>query len=207
MTPYFNLFMTCHKCKNKEQYHGDFCKPCFCELLERRIKKYLRQQEAIKKDDILVVDNDLVVYVLEHILTMPVKIVRDATQEGKKVLAWSMDHELEWFLESLLEKGCVPESHQEGIKLFVTISKKELASYAAAKGIVLSGDLKPKPVRQDLIHISGITSIPGSGVPARADKKIESYADLLNELEKRHHETRPSLLKSIAKLQEILHQE
>ncbi len=195
----------CHKCRKKTRYHADFCKTCFCTVLERRIKKYLGQHELIKKNDVLYVDNDLVEYFLKTLFTLPLTIVRTLTTNvvpNKRVLAWTMDHELEQFLDCLINKGTLPRE-KKGVKFFLPVTRDELHAYARAQKLPLSNDLKPMP-KKELLKQSGLASIPGSGGAAVPLSTIQTPADILNELEKRHPETRHSLIKSIEQLKLIL---
>ncbi|MDO8643063.1 MAG: hypothetical protein Q7R76_05810 [Candidatus Woesearchaeota archaeon] len=194
---------TCHKCP-LPIYYSDFCEQCFCDLLERRIKKYIGQHELLKKNDVLYVDNDLVDYFLKKLFTLPLTLVRTPTDgaSAKRVLAWTMDHELEFFLDELMTHGLIaPE--KPGLKFFLAVTKSELQAYTAAKNIPLPDDLKPAP-KHDLMKPSGLVSIPGSGGDFLPLNTIQTPADILNELEKRHHETRASLMKSIEQLKLIL---
>lgn len=197
---------TCHKCQKKNIHYSDFCKTCFCEVLERRIKKYLGQHELIQRNDVLYVTDDLVEYFLKNLITLPITIVRTLktnVKPTKRVLAWTMDHELEYFLDQLINKGTIPHKEKPGVKFFLAVTKAELEAYTTAKKIDLPEDLKPEPIKE-LIKPSGLVSIPGSGGDFVPLSQIQNPADILNELEKRHKETRHSLMKSIEQLKMIM---
>lgn len=197
---------SCHKCQKRTIFHDDFCKACFCEVLERRIKKYLGQRELIQRNDVLYVTDDLVEYFLKNLITLPITIVRTLktnVKPTKRVLAWTMDHELEYFLDQLVNKGTIPTKEKSGIKFFLAVTKAELEAYAQAKKLDLSEDLKPEPAKE-LTKPSGLVGIPGSGGDFVQLNTIQTPADILNELEKRHKETRHSLMKSVEQLKMIM---
>jgi len=197
---------SCHKCQTRDVYFSDFCKQCFCELLERRLKKHHGQHGLIQKNDVLYVTNDLVEYFLKRLFSMPLTIVRTLKtnmKPTKRVLAWTMDHELEYFLDQLINKGAIPAKEKPGVKFFLAVTKAELEAYTSAKKIDLPEDLKPEPAKE-LIKPSGLVGIPGSGGDVVPLSQIQSPLDILNELEKRHKETRHSLMKSIEQLKMIM---
>lgn len=197
---------SCHKCQTRDVYFSDFCKACFCELLERRLKKHHGQQGLIQKNDVLYVDNDLVEYFLKRLFSMPLTIVRTLKtnmKPTKRVRAWTMDHELEYFLDQLINKGAISAKEKPGVKFFLAVTKAELEAYTTAKKIDLPEDLKPEPAKE-LIKPSGLVGIPGSGGDFVPLSQIQTPADILNELEKRHKETRHSLMKSVEQLKMII---
>ena len=55
--------MLCNKCKHKEavahlKHLGALCKPCFCEIIERRVRKDLRQYSPLKRGQNVLLLND-----------------------------------------------------------------------------------------------------------------------------------------------------
>ena len=177
----------CQKCRQKAYFEG-FCERCFCEVIEKRVRKHVRLSALIKKNDVLVVEHPLVAYFIKSIVQdMPVTILKpmpDETGDGKttkQVLAWTMDNELDAFLDQIFAgKDLVVEAQKEHeqntqqIKLLVTLTDKEAEMFAQAKQI------EPLP------------------------KKTRKYEALLQQLEQKHQETRYSLMKSVEELKRIL---
>lgn len=164
----------CQKCSNPI-YHDQFCKRCFCEVIERRIRKYVRLKELISKHDILVINNPLCEYLIKSIVQdMPVTIKQQG--EGKNVLAFTMDDEIEWFLDIIFAgKDLEQEIKQQNkdIKLLITITDKEAQAFAQAKNIMFP-------------------------------QKQRKYQTILEQLEQKHKETRYSLFKSVEGIKKIL---
>lgn len=168
--------MRCVKCKAKVLGDFDFCRSHFVENIERRVKKDIRQNNLIEKDEILLVKEPLSRHFVENVINVPVKIGK----KGREVLLWTMDDEILVFLDTLFSgkkvKGSGIGIKKGRIKLFRTVTDKELEAYAKIKGIRFSR------------------------------KKTESEKKILAELdrlEKDHKETRFSLIKSIEEISRI----
>lgn len=173
----------CQKCRQKVYFEG-FCEQCFCEVMEKRVRKQVRLQGLIKKNEVLTVEHPLVAYFIKSIVQdMPVTILNTMPKDGhaKHVLAWTMDDELDAFLEQIFAgkdlKEAVQKEQEQNImqiKLLVTLTDKEAEMFAKAKQI---------------------EELP---------KKIRKYETLLQQLEHKHKETRYSLVKSVEELKRIL---
>src|SRR3989344_2675091 len=168
--------MKCIKCKAKVLDDFDFCRGHFIENIERRVKKDIRQNNLIEKDETLIIKDDLSRYFLKNVINVPVKIVSSGKHD-KEVLLWTMDDEILVFLDALFGRKKLKGSGigiiKGRIKLFRTVTDRELEAYAKIKGIKFSKKRTEK------------------------EKKVLAELDLL---EKDHRETRFSLIKSIEEI-------
>lgn len=121
------------------------CECCFCQWMERRIAKELREHDLLKKDAAFVVDHALCEHVLKSIVKgMPVTIVRapddekderSASGSGIRVRCWTLDDEIVALLEAVFSgETPIGLGHRGTIKLFLPITDAELGVYARAKG-------------------------------------------------------------------------
>lgn len=173
----------CLKCKRNVFMNG-FCRQHFLENIEKRVKKEIRQNNLIDKDDVLSVKDPLCVYFIKNI-NVPVKIIKSSSKSSRKnakeILPWTMDDEILLFLNAFFSKkslkGIWLGQDSRKIKLFRTIRDAELSRYANLRGIRFS---KKR---------------------GKADRKI---MDEIDRLEKMHAETRFSILKSIEQILRII---
>ncbi|MBW2999255.1 hypothetical protein KY339_01165 [Candidatus Woesearchaeota archaeon] len=166
--------MLCKKCK-KKAYYNEFCKKCFCQQIEARVRKELRLKKLIQKNDVLLITSPFCEYMVKSIMKgLPLKIVKKGKHD-KKVILWTMDDEIEYFLKNFFagKKYIELSHHGKNIKLFLKVKHDELMAFARAKGFKLK------------------------------KKKITPILEMIEKLEKKHPETKFSLGKSMEKLAEI----
>ena len=167
--------LSCLKCKNP-RYRTEFCKACFCELVERKVKKYLRENQFVKKGDRLAVKDPLCRQgLLDAIQGLPVELVEEG-KDAKQVLPLTMDDTLDVFFDKVFygnEGKIIPQEDQNIIALFRMIKARDVEAYAKAKKLPFT-------------------------------LRTTKYTALLDVLEKNHQETRTSVLNSIDELKEIL---
>ena len=165
--------MKCIKCKAKVLGDFEFCRGHFIENVERRVKKDIRQNNLIEKDETIIVKDPLSRNFIEKVINVPVKIGK----KGREAMLWTMDDEILVFLDALFGKKKLKKSRigiiKDRIKLFRTVTDKELEAYAKIKGLRFSKKRTEK------------------------EKKVLAELDLL---EKDHRETRFSLIKSIEEI-------
>ncbi|GEM_PF-6544967 len=145
--------MTCDTCAT-EPYFDKLCKVCFTGQLERRIRKDIRANAPVQKDDVLLITDPLCEAVIKGIIPgLPVTMTSDehATgNAGKRVLLWSLDDEIHHFLSRFLAGEEFPDlGHGKDIKLFLSLREKELEAFAQAKGFLYTP--RPKDRLRELI--------------------------------------------------------
>ena len=145
----------CNKCgKNTVLYHRDFCRPCFQKIIEKRIRKYVRLNKMFSKNDNILVIGDLTEHLLKGILKdLPVNItkknfaspfskqVKDFAKKNKInkiVIPWTLDNEIEYFLDNWTHKKTTYDLFGEMkgyVKLFKPVMEEELEKFAKIKRI------------------------------------------------------------------------
>jgi len=159
--------MKCFTCNNKSELNLGYLKPvcnsCFCRIIEKRVKKYLRLTCPLKKNERLLVIDDLSYFFITEFLKLPLDItykkmklsMDDCIFQDEKlkkiikekkisrvILPWSCDDENLLFLDSLFTKKSssnLPKlskkSKAKFIKLFKPVTDKELDIYSKQKRI------------------------------------------------------------------------
>ena len=208
--------MLCQKCKKakgeiKLPYLGlRLCKTCFCKLIERRVKKEIRSKNLInEKEKILLLDNNSKeARISEHILNttynnrlnlIKVKVnnfklgsLNKKTKEIIKknkikqvIIPWNLDDEIIYFTENLFNKGNFKflgnfkQNKIFHIKLLRNVLESECLLFAKCRKF----KFKEKP---------------------KKDKQRKDIKKMLDKIDKKHAETKFSLLKSIGQLESLL---
>lgn len=142
--------MSCDDCA-KEPYFEKLCKSCFIDQMEKRIRREIRMNAPIQKDETLIITEPLCETVIREIIqSMPVTITRDVHARGKRVLSWTLDDEIHHFLSRFLSgEESTGLGHGNNIKLFLPIREKELEAFARAKGFSYAP--KPKDKLRELV--------------------------------------------------------
>ncbi len=208
--------MLCQKCKQakgeiKLPYLGlRLCKACFCKLIERRVKKEIRSKNLInEKEKILLLDNNTKeAKISEHIIKtaydnrvelLKVKVnelkigsLSNKTKEIIKknkikqvIIPWNLDDEIIYFSGNLFNKGNFnylghfKQNKTLYIKLLRNVLESECLLFAKCRKF----RFKKK---------------------TEEDKHKKEIKNMLDKIDKKHAETKFSLLKSIEHLAPIL---
>ena len=105
-----------------------WCRGCFIEQVERRIKLVLRDNKFDRGDKVLVVGN-VAAFAVKKIVNMPVELTfSDTMREGYDavVIQWTLDDECVAFFE---------QTSFQAIKLFLHLRDSEVAAYAQLLGL------------------------------------------------------------------------
>ena len=208
--------MLCQKCKKakgeiKLPYLGlRLCKSCFCKLIERRVKKEIRSKKLInEKEKILLLDNNskearISEYILNTTYNNRLNLVKvkvnnfklgslgNKTKETIKdnkikqvIIPWNLDDEIIYFSENLFNKGDFKflsnfkQNKISYIKLLRNVLDSECLLFAKCRKF----KFKDKP---------------------KENKQRKDIKKMLDKIDKKHAETKFSLLKSIEHLVPIL---
>ena len=207
--------MLCQKCNRakaeiKLPYLSlRLCKSCFCRLIEKRVKKEIRSKELInEKEKILLLDNNSKeARISEYILNtaynnrlnlIKVKVskfeigfvnkkVKEIIKKNKikqVIIPWSLDDEIIYFTENLFKRGdfnFLGHFTQDKIfyiKLLRNVLESECLLFAKCRKF----KFKNKPEK---------------------DRQKKAIKNMLDKIDKKHSETKFSLLKSIDHLNNI----
>ena len=126
---------------------GDLCKSCFIKIIEKRVRKHLRTEKSIKKNDkILIINNNskefyVGEYLLKRIIKdLPVKIdIKKSSKPetlakyNKIIIPWSLDNEAEIALNINFNKKPKTKESKKTIKLLKCLSEEEIEMFARIK--------------------------------------------------------------------------
>jgi len=177
--------MKCTNCNKDSEISvasNPFCKSCLVDLVEKRIRKFIRAANYLKKDNRVLVIGEFANNVIKGIVKgLPLKISikedkefnddpkgfierlkKEEDEYDKIILPWTAEHECCLFLQQMLGKDA-----DFNIKLFRPLQEQELEIFAAARGFSFQR------------------------------RKKDTYTNILDTMDKKYPESRFSLLKSI----------
>ncbi len=147
--------MKCFKCKKEtelEIHHlGIICSFCFEEVIEKRVRKEIKDFGWLKKDDLVVILNDgspeaaMSEYLIKTVVKgLPFTVekkkdLQDIPLNAKIVLPWSAEKESNDTLLNLFNNKL--EVNNKFLKLLQSISEEEIDAFCKIKN--LSGTRKP----------------------------------------------------------------
>lgn len=193
--------MACMNCKRKAVVkfaNLEACEACFSEIIEKRIRKEIRLNKLIEKDDrILVIDDGsaeakLTSYLLPRILKqLPVKIAIEKKKysigenikcpENKIIIPWNAEKEAAYLLDSIFKNKKTPFlghfsiGKKRYVKMMLPLLHEEAKAMTSIKGIKFK------------------------------DKKEESYSEkILSSFEKEYTETKFSMLRSSEDIRKVI---
>lgn len=131
--------MQCVICKKRPVKVFQYCSLCVVHLIEKRARKYIKENHKLKKDQRIVAATPLTKYFAEHVIHVPVKIIKKKTKKTDCVISTdTMDDCVVSFLEHLFTGK--KQKKSKGLLLFSTITDNELAVYCKIHTILF----KPK---------------------------------------------------------------
>ncbi|MFH2021038.1 MAG: hypothetical protein ABIJ34_06485 [archaeon] len=154
--------MKCIKCNREVKLalqNQKVCNSCFCEIIEKRVRKELRLGKYIRKgDSVLIIDDGsaesrAAIYLLPLLLKdMPFKLLIKKSKytlgqefdKSKVIVPWNADKEGKYFLSCVFENkklkflGNFRLKGKQYIKLFLPCISEEVRSYANIKKLKFS---------------------------------------------------------------------
>jgi len=117
-------------CNNKVEYtfeQQNVCKNCFLRLFKNRIKRALSEKK-LRKDSIVLIENECAAQLVKEIIPLPLRIVSKANTYDAQIVTDTLDDEAIDFLEQL------PSTDEKNvIKIFKYVSENEVIQYATIK--------------------------------------------------------------------------
>jgi len=126
--------LTCHReIQTRLGYISNsyrYCSSCFSHIIERRIRKYIRESAPLKRNQRVVVSDPVSAHFMQHITHVPLVVVKKRQKKNDcVVLLHTLDDLVVQFLEHfLLGKKKVVKKKNE-LRLFSSITDEELALY------------------------------------------------------------------------------
>lgn len=130
--------MICLRCGKTSPLGEGYCNACFLAIVEKRMRRALRDSKQLFPGVLLVVGKTLK-NILQRLVTMPATIVSKTTRKSAiHVFGNTIDDQVVVFLKDYLgyEKGNKTrkmEKKQKGINLFETLTDSELQRYFQLK--------------------------------------------------------------------------
>ncbi len=138
----FYPYMKCIHCSATAKYKftdKNLCTRCFCKVIEKRVRKYLRLGRFITKGDKVFVDGDVCKYFIDSIISFPMIKVKDKAKADKIIVPYTLDHKCLLFLQRFSEKNFDLDmwklSEKKIVKLFMTIDEASLIEFCKIKKI------------------------------------------------------------------------
>lgn len=173
----------CVKCKKAAAFHLQewYCNSCFCQVIERRIKHYIRNACPIKKNEHLLVLGDLALFAIKMVIEgLPVKLeLIDKIPKSTKcriVVPLTMDNECVEFLDNLFQGKLIVKKEVNIIPIFRNLTQAELKKYTELK------KLNCPDFKKD--NLLGLLDEMESKYPSTKYSLSKSISELYSELEK-----------------------
>lgn len=146
--------MSCSKCPGKAVYEnkntGNLCSSCFLDMIEKRIRKELKNSGWLNKNEKVLIldDNSLEANVTEDLFkkaigSLPLQIEKSTDLNenyNHVILPWSLERETNGFLDELFNSKKSEKAKTKYIKLLKSVSEEEIILIAKVKNI--QGKLK-----------------------------------------------------------------
>lgn len=178
---------SCVKCKQAASFRLQewYCARCFCDVIERRIKKSIRAVSPFVRGETLLVVGEVTQHCVQLVVQgLPVTMIQITSEEiqnaiaahpqARLVLPSTMEHDIGLFLGDFFQgKVCLEDDHRV-VKLFHALTLPELRKYADLKGLP---------------------------IPVICNNPVQ---DLLDSLEEKYPSSKFSLQKSVIALHEVM---
>lgn len=173
--------MGCINCKGGV-YHNGLCRPHFLEQIESRVAREIRLSGGLSKGDVLAVKEPLCRHLVKKAVGgMPLLFVRGAKKakgkNAKVVSGWMLDDEVISFMMDFFGEKIAEKQIPEEIRPLRLLKEDELIAYARL--VKIRFKKKKRTAREE-------------------EMKKE-----LERIEKKHLETKYSLLKSVREMGEL----
>lgn len=113
-----------------------YCQHCFIHIIEKRVRKYIREHAKLKKDQRIVAKDQVSSYFAQNIIHVPVKVVKKAAKGTDTLiqLATTDDIVVRFMEHFFLGKKKQTKKKNE-LYLFSAITDEELALYCQYKNL------------------------------------------------------------------------
>lgn len=162
----------CLKCKKKPFFNdvNKFCHSCFFEVIEKRVRRFVRGKNFFKKNyKVLFVDDSSAEakvgkYLFNSIFkNFPLKMTvvkkqlsrlspHDFKEYDKIIIPWNLDIDAEGFLLDIFNNTCqIVDDNCKFVKLLSSLTKEEVELFAKRKGFKFS--------KNNISHASNIIDV------------------------------------------------
>jgi hypothetical protein len=147
--------MNCRRCLKMADcslhHFGPLCKGCFSELIEKRVRKYIRLHDFFKKNDSILVAGDVSCHFIKRIMPeLPMDIQRVSinykkTSKKRLFIDYTLDDEINDFLNRMFSKKTPKKNVYSIIKV---LTDEEAETYSKFHGTMFKKNRKKKHVQE-----------------------------------------------------------
>ena len=135
-----------------------FCKFCFSHIIEKRVRKYLKDH-PLKRGQRIVALDPVRLYFAQHVMHIPLIILKRASQKNDTViLLETLDDLAVSYLDRLFSGKKAQKQKKTDLLIFSTVMDDELALYCLYHNIPFIA--KKHPLKQFLLRME--TEHPGT---------------------------------------------
>ena len=129
-----------------------YCSSCFSHIIERRIRKYIRESAPLKRNQQVVVSNPLSTHFIQHITHVPLVVPKKIQKKNDLVVQLhTLDDVVVQFLDHfLLGKKKITKKKNE-LWLFSSITDEELTLYCHYHHIRFAA--QKHPLKEMILHL------------------------------------------------------
>ena len=138
--------MNCLSCQNelptKLGYLSNaerYCKHCFIHIVEKRVRKYIREHAKLKKDQRIVAADQLSNYFAQHVIHVPIMLLKKPVKNSDtRITLRTLNDIVVEFLEHFFLGKKKQKKQKNELSLFQTLTDEELLLYCAYKELKFS---------------------------------------------------------------------
>lgn len=111
-----------------------YCSTCFIHLIERRVRKYVKEHHLLKKNQRVIVADSLSSYFLKNIVHVPLTFVKKKTKKADLLVSLeTIDDNVVVFLEALFSGKKIKRTDKSTFSFFSAVTDDELELYCKYK--------------------------------------------------------------------------
>ncbi len=120
--------MQCVICKKRPVKVSQYCSLCIIHLIEKKARRYIKDNHKLKKDQRIVAATPLTKHFAEHVLHVPVRIIKNKAKKTDLVISTNTLNDcVVSFVEALFTGK--KQKKTKDLLLFSLITDDELAVY------------------------------------------------------------------------------
>lgn len=110
-----------------------YCSTCFIHLIERRVRKYIKEHHLLKKNQRVVAIDFLSSYFLNNIVHVPLVVVKKVKKNDLVISSATIDDIVVVFLEELFSGKKLKKDDKNVFSFFSSVTDEELVLYCQYK--------------------------------------------------------------------------
>lgn len=116
-----------------------YCQYCFIHIIEKRVRKYIREHAKLKKGQRVVAKDSISRYFSEQVIHVPITLLKKATKKTDIIIQLiTLDDIVARFIEHFLLGKKKQKKNKHELFLFSPITDEELTLYCQYKNLNFS---------------------------------------------------------------------